>query len=74
LKQPWLGDELNPTAASLKKSGARLVVVKRNSPLAEGLNADGDFTNADSLLFADGSKADDFPLQVYEVRRPAPKP
>ncbi len=72
LKQPWLGDELNPTAVSLKKSGARLVVVKRNSPLARDLNADEAFTNADSLLFADGSEARDFPLQVYEVRSPAP--
>lgn len=74
LKQPWLGDELNPTAASLSKSGARLVVVRRNSPLAQDLNADEAFTNADSLLFADGSKAEDFPLQVYEVRSPFPKP
>jgi len=74
LKQPWLGDELNPTAASLKKSGARLVVVKRNSPLAQELSADRDFTNADSLLFADGSKVDDFPLQVYEIRSAVPKP
>lgn len=72
LKQPWLGDELNPTAASLKKSGARLAVVKRNSPLARDLNADEAFTNADSLLFADGSAARDFPLQVYEMRSPAP--
>jgi hypothetical protein len=74
LKQPWLGDELNPTPASLKGSGARLVVVKRNSPLAQELSADEAFTNADSLLFADGSKADDFPLQVYEIVKPATSP
>lgn len=74
LKQPWLGDELNPTAASLRKSGARLMVVKRNSPLAQDLSADETFTNADSLLFADGATAADFPLQVYEMRSSSPKP
>ena len=74
LKQPWLGDELNPTAASLKSSGARLVVVQRNSPLAQALDADAAFTNADDRLFADGSKAGDFPLRIYELRNPVPKP
>ena len=74
LKQPWLGDEPDPSTASLKKSGARLVVVKRNLPLANALNADEAFTNLDSLLFANGPEARDFPLQVYEIRSPASKP
>jgi hypothetical protein len=73
LKQPWLGDELNPTAASLKSSGARLVVVRRNSPLARTLAADATFTNTDGLLFPAGSGAEDLPLQVFEIRSAAPK-
>ncbi|MCU0783675.1 MAG: hypothetical protein MUF81_06430 [Verrucomicrobia bacterium] len=73
LKQPWHGDELAPIPASLKHSGARLVVVKRNSPLAQNLSADAAFTNADGVLFPTGSGADDFPLQIFEVGSAAPK-
>jgi len=73
LKQPWLGDEPSPTPASFRNSGARLAIVRRNSPLANALHADEGFTNLDNRLFADGSRADDFPLQVYEVVNPATK-
>ncbi len=50
LNQPYLGEETAPAAAKFKASGARLVIVDRQLPLAE-LDRDPAFRDLDKVLF-----------------------
>lgn len=70
LNQPWYGDERQPTPASFRRSGARLIVVNRAEPIAAELAHAAAFRNLDGRLFADGDEAAHFPLQVYELAPP----
>jgi membrane-associated protease RseP (regulator of RpoE activity) len=74
LNMPWHGDEVQPTAESFLKSGARLVVVTRGetenfNPLARSLAEHPGFRNLDSVLFASPDEAKEFPLAVFEIQR-----
>lgn len=68
INQPWYGDEENATPESLRSSGARLVVVIRQSQLARELDRAPGFTNGDAALFENQLQSARFPLQVYAVR------
>jgi len=74
LNQPWYGDELHPSPASLSTCGARLVVVTRRSQLASALDQDPAFVNLDRQLFAGPTEAVRYPLIVYQINRPASVP
>ena len=65
LRQPWYGDELNPSPSSLANSGAQLVVVLRGSRLRDELDHDPRFRNCDDRLFE--SAVDWYPLSIYEI-------
>ncbi|HUD49460.1 MAG TPA: hypothetical protein VMR33_21720 [Candidatus Baltobacteraceae bacterium] len=64
LGQPWLGDEMTPSAADYERSGASLIVVNRRSAVAQELAEDGSFRNLDGLLFSEWESRH-FPLQVF---------
>ncbi len=68
LNQPWYGDELNPTPASIKASHARLMVVNRNSTTAKTLLREPGFMNVDRLLFGDSAQSAGCPLTVFEIK------
>jgi hypothetical protein len=74
LEQPWYGDESRLSAAGLKQSGARLIIVRRENPVVRELDADPDFRSLEADLFASPGQARASPLKVYEVIsfRPAP--
>jgi hypothetical protein len=67
LNQPWHGDEAEPTANSFKKSGARLIIVKRDDPVVNQLESDAALISLDNRLFASASEAASFPLKVYAL-------
>jgi hypothetical protein len=64
--QPWLGDEPDADAERYARTGARLVLVPRQGPVAEQLAASGWFADLDPALFADREEAARFPLRVFE--------
>lgn len=66
LRQPWLGDEESPTPESYFRSGARLVVVVRESALAQQLRQDSRFRDLDAVLFASPAEAARCAVQVFE--------
>jgi len=68
LNQPWYGDELQPTPASLKASGAQFIVIVRKSELATALDRDPHFLDCDKRLFGMSSTEPESPLKLYEVR------
>jgi hypothetical protein len=68
LNQPWFGDEPNPEPSRLLRSGARLVVVNRQSQLAHALSQDPGFFSCDAQLFDNTQQAGYCPLQVYAVK------
>jgi hypothetical protein len=70
LGQPWLGDELHPTAGSFKQSGAKLVIVNRHAPVAAELTRDPAFRDLDLRLFPASQEAGKFPLKVFQRREP----
>ena len=74
LDQPWYGDEPHAHPASLKASGARLVIALRRSELAAVLDRDGAFADLDQRLFADPAEAAQFPLKAFEITRPSAVP
>ena len=67
LDQPWYGDEPHPSAAGFNRSGARLIIVRRENPVVEELDADPDFRSLDASLFASPDQARASPLKVYEL-------
>jgi MFS family permease len=68
LDRPWYGDELAPTVADMKRSGARLLVVNRHGTLAAAAARDPALRDLDSELFPEASEAAGFPLKVFERR------
>src|SRR5207247_5607392 len=52
LDQPWYGDEPHPSAAGFKRSGARLIIVRRGNPVVRELDADPPFRSLDAALLA----------------------
>jgi hypothetical protein len=69
LDQPWYGDEPHPSAAGFKRSGARLIIVRRNNPVVEELDADPELRSLATILFASPEQARASPLKVYELVR-----
>jgi hypothetical protein len=67
LDEPWYGDEAKPTAASFKRSGARLIIVRRDDPVTAQLDVEAAFHLLDDRLFGTAVEAAHFPLKVYEV-------
>jgi hypothetical protein len=67
LDQPWYGDEPHPSASSFKRSGARLIIVRRENPVVRELDANPGFRRLDADLFASPEQARASPLKVYEV-------
>jgi hypothetical protein len=67
LNQPWYGDEPVPSAVGFKQSGARLIIVGRESPAVNDLDVDPGFRSLDSDLFASPEQASASSLKVYEV-------
>jgi len=67
LDQPWYGDEPHPSAAGFKRSGARLIIVRRENPVVRELDADSAFRSLDADLFASPEQARASPLKVYEA-------
>jgi hypothetical protein len=67
VNQPWYGDELQPSAASFKASGARLAVVTRGSELDAALNKDSAFANLDPQLFASPGEAGRCRVKLYQL-------
>ena len=70
LNQPWYGDEPNPNATSFKKSGAKLILLRRQSKALAELAGDSAFRDLDERLFGSVQEANEFPLKVYEVSTP----
>jgi hypothetical protein len=68
LNQPWYGDEPRPTPESFLSSGARLMVVLRQSEVAQELAQDSDYANCDTLLFESAQQAARCPLKVFEIK------
>jgi hypothetical protein len=68
LGQPWYGDELEPTPATLKASGAQFIVVVRSSELTTTLGRDPNFVDCDERLFGMSSTRPGSPLKLYEVK------
>ncbi len=66
LRQPWFGDEPSPSVSSFKRSGAALIVVRRDSTVARELAAAAEFRDLDPQLFGDAFGSGKFPLQVFE--------
>jgi len=67
LDQPWYGDESRLSADGFKQSGARLIIVRRNNPVVEKLDADPEFRSLDAILVASPEQARASPLKVYEL-------
>jgi len=67
LDQPWYGDEPHPSAAGFKRSGARLIIVRRGNPVVRELDADPAFRSLDADLFASPEQARASPVKVYEA-------
>jgi hypothetical protein len=67
LNQPWHGDEPRPSAAGFKQSGARLIIVGRESPVTMDMEGDSSFRSLDGDLFASPEQARASPLRVFEV-------
>jgi hypothetical protein len=67
LNQPWFGDEPLPSAAGFKQSGARLIIVGRESPAVKELDVDPGFHSLDGDLFVSPDQARAAPLKVYEA-------
>jgi hypothetical protein len=70
LDEPWYGDEPNPTATSFKKSGAKLILLRRQSKVLAELAWDSAFRDLDERLFSSTQEASGYPLKVYEVSTP----
>ncbi|MCE5268535.1 MAG: hypothetical protein LLG00_11685 [Planctomycetaceae bacterium] len=66
--QPVLGCVPNATVQDFETSGASLVVVQRNSPVAAALSNRGGFENGDAVMFASDAEAGRFPLQLFRKR------
>jgi hypothetical protein len=65
--QPYYGGESNPTAETLKWSGAKLAIIDRRLPLITELDQDPSFKNLDSVLFTSKEEADTYPLKIYQI-------
>jgi hypothetical protein len=70
MNEPWYGDEVSPTVASLKRSGARLFVIARRHPLTNQLRLEPVFKDLDGLLFSSREEAEQFPLEVFQLSVP----
>ena len=70
LNEPWYGDEPNPTTTSFKKSGAKLILLRRQSKVLAELAGDSAFRDLDERLFSSAQEANEFPLKVYEASTP----
>jgi hypothetical protein len=68
LNQPWYGDEIEPTPDSLRASGARFVVVVRQSELGTELERDPHFVDRDEGLFGTSSAGAGSSLKLYEIK------
>ena len=68
MDQPWLGDELKPTAQRIASSGAELMVVTRRDALQAELGRDPRFEDLDEKLFKTLKDAEAYALKVYRVR------
>ncbi len=68
LNQQWFGDKPAPTGADFKNSNARLVLVRRNQPIAVELEQDKSFRDLDNKLFESAEEAAQHPLKVFENR------
>jgi len=67
LDQPWYGDDSRVNAESFKRSGARLIIVRRENPLVMEMDPDPGYRNLDPDLFASPEQARASQLKVYEV-------
>jgi hypothetical protein len=65
--EPWLGEESDPTPATLRSSRAQLVVCRRSSPLVNALDPDPYFEDLDAALFGHTKDTAQFPLKAYRV-------
>jgi hypothetical protein len=70
MNEPWYGDEVSPTVAALKRSGARLFVIARRHPLTNQLKSEPVFKDLDGLLFSSREEAEQFPLKVFQLSVP----
>ena len=70
LNQPWYGDEPDATVSRLKASGAKLVVARRDSPLAAGLEREPGFRNVDAVAFDGSPQAEASGLTLYVRTEP----
>ncbi len=66
LKEPWYGDALNPTPDQFYKTGASLIVVRRDRPIRKDLAQDHRFQNLDQRLFDPEEAVQRFPLVVFQ--------
>lgn len=67
LRQPWQGDEADPSRAAIRASGARFYILHRGDPLASQLENSSAFRSLDAELFHPLSEAETHPLRVFEI-------
>ncbi len=67
INEPWFGDEPGATAVRYLASGAELIVVRRDQPVAAELDRAPGCHDLDPALFASPDEAGRFPLKVYRV-------
>jgi len=65
INQPWYGGESQPSPASLRASGANLIVLERTSDVAREVAQDPAFQNLDRQLFSSAQEARRFPVEVF---------
>ena len=68
VSEPWVGDVPNPTAEAYLRSGATIIVVRRDARVNMELEAANDFEDLDAMLFTNKAEADSTPVKVYHLR------
>jgi len=63
--EQWYGDQMGATVLDYAASGARLVMVRRGSPVSDDLARDERFQDLDDALFGSGSQAQTVPIKVF---------
>lgn len=66
--EQWFGDQRQPTSDSFKASGAKLILVRRDQPIAAQLAGNPAFKDLDGTLFDSPETAQKSPLKVFEVQ------
>jgi len=70
IEQQYYGCEDRPALERIKGSGARVIIVARNSAISSQLDGDASFVNLDGVLFKSPDRAAKSLLKAYRIEVP----